>query len=355
MSLSKISSFLKREWELLGNLRVEAEEKNIPEYNLSKSLLQSVLAQNFSILLAIAAAIATFGLLSNSAATIIGAMIVAPLMVPIIGFAYGLVIFNIRLVNYSLVRLIWGIILTVLIAFISTEIIGFRIPESEILARTEPTLLDLGVAIAAGTAGAFAKIRRSVSDAIPGVAIAVALVPPLCVVGIGLAVSNFSLSTGAFILFLTNLLGIILSAALVFLWQSYGNWKKAIWGLALLVASMSAITFPLNFSFREMIAENKIRHALYEHDIRYSPEGEIYISSIEVKLENKELFVIIDVIDTPERITRGNLKERLEFARTQISEIVGEQVHLKVRYLPVNILEYEIPKVSEKRLRKYDN
>ena len=342
MSRSKILSFLKREWKLLSHLRVGAEEKNISEDDLSDSLIREVLARNFSILLALATVIATFGLLSNSTATIIGAMIVAPLMIPIVSFAYALVTFNFRLIGYSLVRLIFGIALTVLIAFISTEIIGFRIPESEILARTEPTLLDLGVAIAAGTAGAFAKIRRSVSDAIPGVAIAVALVPPLCVVGIGLAVSNFSLSTGAFVLFLTNLVGIILSAALVFLLQSYGSWKKAIWGLFFLGASMIAITSPLNFTFREMIAENQIRHALYQYDIRYSPEGEIYISSIEVRLEEDELFVIVDVIDTPERISRGNLKKRLEFARKTLSEIVGEPIHLRVRYLPVNILDYEI-------------
>lgn len=346
MYLSRIWSFLKRECKVLIQLRVRAGEKNISEDYLSDSLIREVLAHNFSILLTLATAIATFGLLSNSPATIIGAMIVAPLMVPIISFAYALVIFNFRLISYSLARLIFGITLTVLIAFISTEIIGFRIPESEILARTEPTLLDLGVAIAAGTAGAFAKIRRSVSDAVPGVAIAVALVPPLCVVGIGLAVSNFSLSTGAFILFLTNLVGIILSAALVFLFQSYGSWKKAIWGLVFLVASMVTISWPLNFSFREMIAKNKIRHLLYQYDIRYSPEGKIYISSIEVRLEEDQLFVILDVIDTPERIAQKDIKQRLKYAQKTLSEIVGEPIHLKVRYLPINIVDYDIPAPS---------
>lgn len=346
MYLSKIWSFCKREWKLLRHLRVGAEEANIPENELSKSLIREVLAHNFSILLALATAIATFGLLSNSAATIIGAMIVAPLMIPIVSLAYALVVLNFRLISYSLVRLILGIILTVSIAFISTEIIGFRIPESEILARTEPTLLDLGVAIAAGTAGAFAKIRLSVSDAIPGVAISVALVPPLCVVGIGLAVGNFTLSIGAFVLFLTNLVGIILSAALVFLFQSYGSWKKAIGGLILLVASMIAITLPLNFSFREMIAENQIRHLLYQYDIRYSPEGKVYISSIEVRREEDQLFVILDVIDTPKRIAQKDLRERLEVARKTLSETVEEPIHLKVRYLPVNIIDYEIPASS---------
>ena len=205
MYKSKILSFFKKEWKFFHKLRVDVEEQKIPEDRLSQSIIKNVVRHNFSVLLALATFIATFGLLSNSAATIIGAMIVAPLMVPIIGLAYALVTLNFRLLNYSLLRLIYGIILTVLIAFISTEIIGLRIPESEILARTEPTLLDLGVAIAAGTAGAFACSNRSISDAIPGVAISVALVPPLCVVGIGLGASNLPISGGAFILFFDEL------------------------------------------------------------------------------------------------------------------------------------------------------
>lgn len=172
MILSKIWSLIQHEWQLFKRLQTGVKEQKVSDYKLSENLIQEVLSHNFSILLTLATAIATFGLLSNSTATIIGAMIVAPLMIPIISFSYGLVSLNVRLISYSLSRLVFGIILTIFIAFIATEIIGFRIPGSEILARTEPTLLDLGVAIAAGTAGAFAKVRSRVSDAIPGVAIA---------------------------------------------------------------------------------------------------------------------------------------------------------------------------------------
>lgn len=299
-------------------------------------------------MLGLATIIATFGLLSNSAATIIGGMIVAPLIIPIMGFAYALVILNPRLLSYSFGRLIYGIVFTVALAFISTEIIGFGIPESEILARTEPTLLDLGVAIAAGTAGAYAKIRRSVSDAIPGVAIAVALVPPLCVVGIGLAVNDFSLSTGAFILFLTNLIGIILSALLVFLFQSYGSWKRAIISIFFLFVSMVIITLPLNFSFREMIVKNKIRHALYQYDIRYSETGYAYISSINVQIEDEQLWVNLDIIIPPQRLEQADFRDsqRQEKFRKNISDIAGETVNLRIRYLPVGIIEHEIPAPS---------
>ena len=147
MNFSKINVFIKREWYRFNYLRVNNGETTRAEELLTKDFFQAILGPNFFILLALATAIATFGLLSNSAATIIGAMIIAPLMVPIISLAFSLVISDFRLISYSLVRLVLGIALTVLIAFLATKIIGFKIPGSEILARTEPTLLDLGVAI----------------------------------------------------------------------------------------------------------------------------------------------------------------------------------------------------------------
>ncbi|MGK7939627.1 MAG: TIGR00341 family protein [Crocosphaera sp.] len=346
MVFSQIKSFLQREWKLLNRLRTGSQEEKVSEYKLSKNLIKEVLAHNFSILLILATAIATFGLISNSTATIIGAMIIAPLMIPIISFAYALVILNFRLLTYSFARLIFGIILTIVIAFVTTKIIGFRIPGSEILGRAEPTLLDLGVAVAAGIAGGFAKVRPSVSDAIPGVAIAVALVPPLCVVGIGLAVSDFRLSAGAFILFLTNLVGIILTAALVFILESYGSWKKAIWGLLLLIASLAVITLPLNFHFREMIAENRIRHALsiYIHESKQH-----LIESIDVQLQETKLFVTVEVFASTVELDRSEARKNLKKIQNFLAKQVGYPVHLKVIVFPVEIEEYEIfaPNVSK--------
>ncbi|MGB5771238.1 MAG: TIGR00341 family protein, partial [Crocosphaera sp.] len=317
------------------------EEQVISEEKLSESLINQVLAHNFSILLILATTISTFGLISNSAATIIGAMIIAPLMVPIISLAYALVTLNIRLISYSVIRLIFGIFLTVGIAFITTEIIGYRISGSEILARTEPTLLDLGVAIAAGTAGAFAKVRRSVSDTIPGVAISVALVPPLCVVGIGLAVGDFRLSTGSFVLFLTNLVGIILTAAIVFLFESYGSWKKAIASLFVLVGSLFVIILPLNFSFKEMIIENQIRHALAERHRQQKDKEDSIISSVEVELKEEKILVIADVIISPSRLNKINPQENLKSTQKFLAQITGKPVEVKVRVFPIEILNFE--------------
>ena len=342
MDLSSIITAIKQEWHRFNYLRETNIEKTLSEKFLTDSFLREILAPNFLILLALATAIATFGLLSNSAATIIGAMIIAPLMVPIISLAFSLVILDFRLVSYSLVKLISGIALTVLIAFLATVLIGFKVPGSEILARTEPTLLDLGVAISAGVAGAFAKIRRSVSDAIPGVAISVALVPPLCVVGIGLAISDFDFAIGAFILFLTNLVGIIISADIIFLWQSYGSWKKAMSSFFILVLSLIFISLPLNLSFQKMIAENRVRHAFSEYSRIYSTDIKGYITSIKVDLQDDQLLVEVNVVREPERFHEIDPQKKLKFIQAFLSERLDKPVHLKVRVLPVEIIDYEV-------------
>ncbi|MGK7955492.1 MAG: TIGR00341 family protein [Crocosphaera sp.] len=341
MSWLKLKSFMGREWTSFHQLRTEIEEEKISEDKLSQILIHQVLARNFSILLILATTIATFGLISNSAATIIGAMIIAPLMIPIIGIAYALVTFNTRLMSYSLIRLIFGIFLTIGIAFLSTEIIGYQLSGSEILARTEPTLLDLGVAIAAGIAGGFAKVRRSVSDAIPGVAISVALVPPLCVVGIGFAVQDFSLSIGSFMLFLTNLVGIILTAAIVFLCESYGSWKKATASLFGLLTSLILITLPLNFSFREMIIENQIRHELAKRHRQHKDREESIITKVDVQLQEEKIVVTADVIITPDRLEEIAPEENLKVTQKILSDKMGQPVELRVRVFPIDILNFE--------------
>ena len=109
MDLPKIVTFIKREWNQFNHLRLKNEEKILSEDDLSNGFFKEILGKNFSILLSLATAIATFGLLSNSAATIIGAMIIAPLMIPIMSLAYSLIVLNCRLVSYSLIRLIFGL------------------------------------------------------------------------------------------------------------------------------------------------------------------------------------------------------------------------------------------------------
>ncbi|HEY9874891.1 MAG TPA: DUF389 domain-containing protein, partial [Candidatus Obscuribacterales bacterium] len=155
-------------------------EKPAPIASLNRSLWRgAVPSLNFYSLLFLSGVISTLGLLANSAATIIGAMIVAPLMGPIIAIAFAMISGNRRLLKRAIFTLLTGIAMTIIASIVICHLIGLSTLGSEIMARVSPTLIDLGVALAAGAAGAFAKSRKSIADALPGVAIAVALVPPL--------------------------------------------------------------------------------------------------------------------------------------------------------------------------------
>jgi uncharacterized hydrophobic protein (TIGR00271 family) len=173
----------------------------------------------FVCLLVLAASIATFGLLGDSLAVIIGAMIVAPLMLPIMGLAFSVSIGDQSKIISTLLVSLTGIVIAVAVGFILTlPMARVTHPEAiqQIMVRTSPHLLDLMAALVTGLAGAFALSRRDVSDTLPGVAIAVSLVPPLANVGILLALGEPSLATGSLLLFVTNYVAILLTGSLVF-------------------------------------------------------------------------------------------------------------------------------------------
>jgi uncharacterized hydrophobic protein (TIGR00271 family) len=172
----------------------------------------------FWALLIMASAIATFGLYADSVATVIGAMIVAPLMLPIMGLAFGIAIGDRRAIGSSLLVSLGGIATAIAVGYV----ISFIMPNvldpttnGQIMARTAPRLVDLLAALATGLAGAFAIGRKDVSDTLPGVAIAISLVPPLAVVGITLSVGNADLAAGALLLFVTNVTAILASGVVV--------------------------------------------------------------------------------------------------------------------------------------------
>jgi len=173
----------------------------------------------FWALLILASAIATYGLLGDSVATVIGAMIVAPLMLPIMGLAFGISIGDRKAIQGSLLVALSGIALAIAVGFVlslpySATVSAMQ--STQILSRTAPRLLDFLAALATGFAGAFAMGRRDISDTLPGVAIAISLVPPLANVGILLASHQPELAAGSALLFITNYLAIVLTGSFMF-------------------------------------------------------------------------------------------------------------------------------------------
>jgi uncharacterized hydrophobic protein (TIGR00271 family) len=172
----------------------------------------------FWALLGLAAVIATAGVISDSTATVIGAMIVAPLMTPILGTVLSTVTGDIRNLLRSVGLVVAGAVGVVLIAWLIGQLIPFQViaeTNSQVAGRVHPRLIDLVAALATGAVGSFALVRSDVSDTLPGVAIAISLVPPLAVVGLTLESGRPHQSTGALLLFLTNVAAILLSGLIV--------------------------------------------------------------------------------------------------------------------------------------------
>jgi len=173
--------------------------------------------QTFVALLALAGFIASFGLYQDSVASIIGAMVVAPLGGAMMAFAGALVTGRTRWQTISFLQVVLGGLMVVAIGYLVSWVIPDPLTLTPALeARTNPGILDLGVALAAGAAGAYVAVRRTGSDALPGVAIAVSLVPPLATVGICLELGRPDDAAGALILFLTNFSAIVVVACIVF-------------------------------------------------------------------------------------------------------------------------------------------
>jgi uncharacterized hydrophobic protein (TIGR00271 family) len=173
--------------------------------------------QTFVVLLALAALIASFGLYQDSVASIIGAMVVAPLGGAIMAFAGALVTGRTRWQTIAFLQVALGSLMVVGVGYLVSWIMPDPLALTPSLeARTAPGLMDLGVALAAGAAGAYVAGRRTGTDALPGVAIAVSLVPPLATVGICMELGRLDDAAGALLLFLTNFAAIVVVACVVF-------------------------------------------------------------------------------------------------------------------------------------------
>jgi uncharacterized hydrophobic protein (TIGR00271 family) len=182
--------------------------------------LRSRKSSKFWILLTLAAVIATAGVLADSTATVIGAMIVAPLMTPILGTALAVVLAERSPMIRSMLLVLGGALAVIAIGYLMGRLgapADSFAANGQIEARINPKLIDLTAALATGLVGAFALIRSDISDTLPGVAIAISLVPPLAVVGLLLAVERYSDAAGAALLFGTNVAAIIATGMVVFL------------------------------------------------------------------------------------------------------------------------------------------
>ncbi|MGW6036668.1 TIGR00341 family protein [Gordonia terrae] len=178
----------------------------------------------FWLMLVLSSVIATAGVAADSTATVIGAMIVAPLATPILGIGLGIVTGRGRLAGMSLLYVCAGMLTVIAIGIVVAQLLPNPtavLNNSQVVGRTSPTLMDLLAALATGLVGSIAVTRRDLGDVLPGVAIAISLVPPLAVTGVCFGSGSPSLAVGAFILFASNMIAMIITCAVVLVVAKY--------------------------------------------------------------------------------------------------------------------------------------
>lgn len=292
--------------------------------------------RRFAALLSLAVVIATVGLVRNSGAVVIAAMLIAPLMTPILGVASALVLGwtnrVLRLTAMIIVAASASIGLAYLMMLLADPPIGLALP-AEVLARTDPGIEELLVALAAGIAGAYVQINRREVSLLPGAAIGVALVPPLAVVGILLYHGEFEGAGEAFVLFMTNFTAIVLAACGVYVasgmkafWQQRARLARFGLGFVVMIAVVVGLTIQLGHAtyqrFQELQDEERVALAVHE----WANGKSVEIARLDVHRSlgsaDVELWLIIDASFEAGRELRAAkelLPEGLDLAELQAS------------------------------------
>lgn len=264
----------------LPEMAPDEREAMMAELSPDGSELRPYLSR-FASLIVLSAAIAGFGLLADSSAVVIGAMLVAPLMTPILATAAAICVSDNRRLVRAVLVLAGGTVLAIAVGYLVSALTGSAIVSAddlpqEVLARTEPGILDLAIAVTAGAAGGYVAPRRDALSALPGVGIAVALVPPLATVGICLHVGAGRAANGALLLYLTNMAAIVFAGALVLLASGVAPNGARDRGthirLLVTVGAVVAVAVPLSIHTLEVIEDNTFERTVIAAVKEWDPE-----------------------------------------------------------------------------------
>lgn len=305
---------------------------------------------DYFLLVVLSCSIATLGLVTNSPAVIIGAMLLAPLMSPIIGIGLASITGNDQLIRTSASALLRGAGLAVLLSTLMTLINRFlpfvalqELP-GEVLSRTRPTPIDLGIALAGGLAAAYAMTRPNLSAALPGVAIATALMPPLCTVGVGLAMARWEVASGAVLLFITNAITIAFASALVFFLRGFSaearrSGQRLPRSLVLSAVLVAVLLVPLSYYsikfFREA-ADNRLINTIVSQEVGRLDGARLV--DVQVLRRDGELDLLISI-----RTSSALRYEEVVALQEAIVNGINRPVSLKIEQVIADELDPLIP------------
>jgi len=284
----------------------------------------------YLVLMILSTMLATVGLNMNSSSVIIGAMLLAPLMAPIIALAMGILRMDRNMFRRSLWKIFTGVILALATAAVMTLLSPYQPLTSEMQGRLNPTVLDLIVAVVAGVAGAYTKSYKEILQSLAGVAIAVALVPPLATAGIGIGRLDIYFFSHAFLLFLTNFIGIVLAATITFRILGFSGVVRGKRGLSIVCLSLIAVSIPLFMAY-----QNITEKAAFEKGWRIE---RFYVNGKYLIVQNADLIktgrkkVLTVEILAREQLSRYDLNEFKRKVKKNFSDDLV--IRAKLTYIP---------------------
>ena len=331
--------------------RFNLEEDKANEEEIIESIKKNVEFKGINLwVLIFAIFIASIGLNVNSTAVIIGAMLISPLMGPIMGIGMGIGINDLDLIKRAYKNLAIATIIGVITSAIYFFISPLSDAQSELLARTTPTIWDVMIALFGGLAGIVAATRKSISNVIPGVAIATALMPPLCTAGYGIATGNLAFFFGAFYLYFINSVFISLSSFLIVRFLKFKKKvlldparEKRVRRYILIVAAITVIP-------SIVIAYNIVNRSIIEKKIQQFVSNELVFDNTQIISKNikhsgnkniLEVFLLGEVIpgDIVNNIQTKLKNYGLNNVELKIKQGVNENIKQDLSSLRIGVIE----------------
>ena len=341
---AKLESYKQFAAEQFSNQKVDYPEVRV------KIEANALPSRMYFIMNILSAIIASYGLVTNSAAVVIGAMLVAMMLGPITGVALAIIDHRMPLLRKSLITVLLGITLVLIVGFIVGWLHKDQPLTAEILSRTQPTSMDLMIALAGGTAGAYAMVSPHLSVAVVGVAVATALVPPLAASGILFANGEMQLGFGALLLAVTNIIAIQFTNALV-LWvlgfrrlvdddyksSNYLTFLQRNAVTLLLLGGLGTyLTINLQTNAKQQVFESSVKEAINHYFI---DKGNVLTNT---QFDSTEQNQVVRAVIRGETTPSAYDVQQIE---TRITQDMAKNfpdylpIKLQLRYLPVQVIE----------------
>ena len=349
---AKLESYKQFVAEQFNNKKVDYPEVRV---TIEANALPSKM---YFIMNTLSAIIASYGLVTNSAAVVIGAMLVAMMLGPITGVALAIIDYRMPLLRKSLITVLIGVSLVIVVGFVVGWLHKDQPLTTEILSRTQPTSMDLMIALAGGTAGAYAMVSPHLSVAVVGVAVATALVPPLAASGILFANGEIQLGFGALLLAITNIIAIQFTNALV-LWllgfrrlvkddyksNTYLTFLQRNAVTLLLLAGLGTyLTINLQTNAKQQVFESSVKEAINSYFI---DKGNVLTNT---QFDTAEKNQVVRAVIRGETTPSSYDVRQIEAAITKdMADNFPDYlpIKLQLRYLPVQVIESD-PLIQDK-------